>query len=264
LLVASASGVGESCRWKNGVAQSLGALPGAPKEGVARSCNRDGSIVVGEARSSAGSRAYIWDATNGMRELRAVLISDYGLNLTGWTLISAQGITPDGNVIVGTGVNPAGANEGWIARLGCGSVASYCTAGTTTNGCNTLLWASGTASASGAGAFTLTATTVEGQKQGLFFYGVNGAQAVVWGGGPSFLCVKSPLQRMLPQNSGGTSGTCDGVLTSNWNAFVAATPIALGAPFSAGDRVHTQAWFRDPASATTTGLSNALSFVVCP
>lgn len=263
-LASPTFGLGESCRWKNGVAQSLGALPGAAKQGVARSCNRDGSIVVGEAMSTAGLRAYIWDATNGMRELGAVLASDYGLNLAGWTLTSANAITPDGRVVVGVGINPSGHKEGWIARLGCGGFASYCTAGTTTNGCTATLWAAGTPSASGTGSFTLSATSVEGQKQGLFFYSDGGAQAAPWGASTSLLCLKTPMQRMEPQNSGGTSGACSGSLASDWNAFISANPATLGAPFTAGDRFWAQAWFRDPLSAKATSLSNALSFVVCP
>jgi hypothetical protein len=256
--------VGESCRWKNGVAQSLGALPGAAKEGVARSCNRNGSIVVGDAMSTAGRRAYIWDAQRGMRELGSVLVSEYGMNLTGWTLSYAFAMTPDGSVIVGAGTNPSGNVEGWIARLGCGTSMSYCTAGTTTNGCNATLSSSGTPSASGAGEFTLHATGVEGQKQGLFFYGLSGAQASPWGTSSSFLCVKAPTQRMATQSSGGTAGACNGSFASDWNAFIAANPSALGQPFALGDQVQVQAWFRDPPSPKTTSLSNALTFVVCP
>ena len=256
--------VGESCRWQNGVAQSLGALPGAVNDGNARSCNRDGSIVVGDALSTAGRRAYIWDAQNGMRELGNVLVSDYGLNLTGWTLTYALAITPDGRVIVGSGTNSAGNTEGWIARLECGGVASYCSSGTTTNGCAAKMWASGTAHASGAGALTLSASGVEGQQQGLFFYGVNGALIQPWGASTSFLCMKSPTQRMGIQSSGGTAGACNGNFASDWTAFVAANPGALGAPFAAGDQVEVQAWFRDPPSPKTTSLSNALSFTVCP
>lgn len=256
--------VGESCRWQNGVAQSLGALPGASNVGNARSCNRDGSVVVGEAASTAGTRAYIWTAAQGMRELRSVLVSDYGLNLTGWTLTYALEITPDGSVIVGIGTNPAGQSEGWIARLTCSSFASYCTAGTTSSGCHAKVWAQGAPSASGAGSFLLTVTGVEGQKQGLFFYGVSGTQALPWSGTASWLCVKAPTQRMAPQSSGGTAGACDGVLASDWNAFLTAYPNVLGTPFAAGDKVQAQAWFRDPPSAKTTGLSNGLSFVLCP
>src|SRR5262249_42234017 len=60
--------------------------------------------------------AFIWDSTNGMRKLRDVLISQ-GANLAGWTLTQATGISADGSIIVGTGINPAGNMEAWLARL---------------------------------------------------------------------------------------------------------------------------------------------------
>lgn len=255
---------GEACRWAGGAVHSLGALPGAVHRGAARSTNRGGSIVVGTAQNSASALvAFIWDAQHGMRDLKQVLEAEYGLSLAGWTLRDATAITPNGDVIVGWGVNPAGATEGWIARLGCGVVTPYCTAGTTTNGCAATLSASGIPSASGAGAFQITAANVEGQKQGLFFYGLSGPTIAAWGTS-SFLCVKSPTQRLPSQGSGGAAGACNGQLSVNWNAYVAATPSTLGAPFAAGDVVYLQAWFRDPPSAKTTALSNALSVVLCP
>jgi hypothetical protein len=56
-----------------------------------------------------------------MRELATVLTSDFGLNLTGWTLSEALGISEvvAGQFkVVGRGVNPSGQAEGWIAQLG--------------------------------------------------------------------------------------------------------------------------------------------------
>jgi len=50
-----------------------------------------------------------------MRLLRDVLTNDCCLNLTGWQLTSARGISTDGNTIVGSGINPAGQYEAWIA-----------------------------------------------------------------------------------------------------------------------------------------------------
>ena len=37
-----------------------------------------------------------------------------GSSLTGWTLTAATAITPDGNTIVGNGIDPQGNTEGWI------------------------------------------------------------------------------------------------------------------------------------------------------
>ncbi len=52
-----------------------------------------------------------------MRSLRDVLVTDYGSDLTGWTLERANGVSPDGLTIVGDGTNPNGDREAWIARL---------------------------------------------------------------------------------------------------------------------------------------------------
>jgi hypothetical protein len=146
----------------------------------------------------------------------------------------------------------------------CANTVVYCTAGTTTNGCTATLSASGVPDADAGAGFTVTATGVEGQKQGLFFYGLSGALAQPWGTGSSFLCIKAPTQRGAAQNSGGTINACNGSLALDWNAFIATNPSALGNPFAGGETGWIQAWFRDPPSPKSTNLSNAIQFTVCP
>jgi Tol biopolymer transport system component len=142
----------------------------------------------------------------------------------------------------------------------------FCTAGTTTNGCVASISGTGTPSASSGAGFTIAVASVEGQKQGILFYGVDnsGFAPLPWGTSSSFLCVKQPTQRTPPQNSGGALNACNGAFALDWNAFIAANPSALGQPFTAGQHVFAQAWFRDPPSPKTTHLSNALEFVVQP
>jgi hypothetical protein len=53
-------------------------------------------------------------------------------------------------------------------------------------------------------------------------------------------------------------------LALDWSAYVASNPLTLGAPFSAGQRLWAQGYFRDSASAKTTALSNALAVILCP
>lgn len=143
-------------------------------------------------------------------------------------------------------------------------VTSYCTAGTSSAGCVATISASGVPDANAGSGFTLRASNVEGQRQGLIFYGLSGRVAFNWGTTSSFLCVKSPLQRTFPQSSGGAAGACNGQLATDWNQFSATYPGALGAPFAGGEVVQAQAWFRDPPNAKTTSLSDALEFVVQP
>ncbi|MEM6286427.1 MAG: hypothetical protein AAF845_04665 [Bacteroidota bacterium] len=51
-----------------------------------------------------------------MRSLQAVL-GEQDANLSGWTLREATGISADGNVVVGWGINPDGNVEAWRAEL---------------------------------------------------------------------------------------------------------------------------------------------------
>ncbi|MBL8804140.1 MAG: FG-GAP repeat protein [Planctomycetes bacterium] len=142
---------------------------------------------------------------------------------------------------------------------------TYCTAGTSTNGCVPSISSTGWPSIAATSGFSINVANVEGQKQGLVFYGLSGRTATVWGaGGSSFFCVKAPTQRMQAQSAGGTSGLCDGVFSEDWLAYLATHPIALGQPFAAGTTVNAQAWYRDPPAVKSTNLSNALEFVTQP
>lgn len=148
--------------------------------------------------------------------------------------------------------------------LGCGSTVSYCTSGTTTHGCTPHIAGNGTASASAASGFTLDVTGMEGAAPGLIFYGVSGRTASPWGASSSFVCVLPPTQRTGAQAGSGAAGSCNGTMSVDWNLFVAGHPNALGAPFSAGQLVDAQGWFRDPPSPKSTMLTDALEFPVCP
>jgi probable HAF family extracellular repeat protein len=108
-----------ACRWtnENGL-EDLGSLPGkniTHPTGV----SDKGSIIVGGGwKDGTNGQAYIWDSIHGMRDLKTVLQTEYGLNLTGWTLEVADAISPDGKIIVGTGTNPSGQKEAYRVVLG--------------------------------------------------------------------------------------------------------------------------------------------------
>lgn len=98
----------------------LGDLPGGVLNSFAWAVSGDGSIIVGEGATGDSvddKEAFIWDAAHGMRNLRELLISDFGLDLDGWILNAARGISADGNTIVGYGVNPQGYQESWVAVI---------------------------------------------------------------------------------------------------------------------------------------------------
>lgn len=154
---------------------------------------------------------------------------------------------------------------GFVYSPSMSCLTAYCTAGTTTNGCLPAMTGVGTPSASATSGFDISIDNVEGAKSGIVFYGVSGPSNSPWSAGSSsFLCVKAPTQRMSAQNSGGTSGSCDGQLVEDWNAFMSANPAALGQPLMGGEVVWAQGWFRDPPAAKTTNLSSGLEFQVLP
>jgi probable HAF family extracellular repeat protein len=85
----------------------------------------DGSVIVGSASGGSfpdqqGNSKFIWDSVHGSRNLHKLLIDEYGLgdSLTGWTLDRVRGISGDGRTAVGSGFNPNGQLEAWVAYLG--------------------------------------------------------------------------------------------------------------------------------------------------
>ncbi len=98
----------------------LGFLPGGSSS-EARAVSADGSVVVGTGSNSSTNTPIIWDASHGLRDLQQVLTNDYGLNLMGWTLTDAEGVSADGDTFIGTGTDPNGIQEAWIATIAvCG------------------------------------------------------------------------------------------------------------------------------------------------
>jgi len=114
-----ASAESEALIWtSDGEMVRLGKLPGM-QFSVATAVSADGSVVFGQSQEESPEvmEAFIWDATNGMRNLRDVLVDDCGLDLSGWTLRIPRDASDDGLTIVGEGLNPSGDYEGWIAVL---------------------------------------------------------------------------------------------------------------------------------------------------
>ena len=95
---------------------------------------------------------------------------------------------------------------------------SYCTAGISASGCQASIGSSGTPSASAPSGFSLIIGGVEGQKDGLFFFGTNGRQGNPWGNGTSYQCVVPPVKRTPLIAGVGTIGTCDGTFSYDLNA----------------------------------------------
>ena len=94
----------EAFRWtaEEGMV-GLGDLPGGDFASSARSASLGGAVIVGHSTISAvgtqgSTDAFIWTSSGGMRSLRDLLVTDYGLDLTGWTLGGASDVSSDGTV----------------------------------------------------------------------------------------------------------------------------------------------------------------------
>jgi hypothetical protein len=217
------------------------------------------------SNSTGGDATFeFYDANNALISTEIALFpNDCAWRWFGWQSCSA-GIRR----IVVTGINTSG--QGYVDMDGleadfavpssCNTnPTAYCTSGTTTSGCNASISAAANPSANFSTPCFVNVNNVEGQKTGIVFYGLE-ALPQPWcpSGTTSFLCVKPPTARTFAANSGGTVGQCDGSFLLDWNAFHAALPGSLGTPFSPGDKVYLQAWFRDPASCRGTSLSDGL------
>lgn len=113
----SASG-DEAFRWTQGSGMvGLGDLAGGGFSSVASACSADGRVVVGASLSAMCFEAFVWTPTSGMRSLQDILTTDFGVNLDGWMLYNATGISDDGLTIVGYGSNPAHQYEAFVVRF---------------------------------------------------------------------------------------------------------------------------------------------------
>lgn len=108
----------EAFRWTEATGmEGVGTLPGDTSSS-ALAVSADGSVVVGlSCRGLEGDTAFIWDPVHGIRSLRDLLVNEYDLDLTGWMLRGASGISADGRTIVGYGLDPSGRDRAWVAVL---------------------------------------------------------------------------------------------------------------------------------------------------
>ena len=143
---------------------------------------------------------------------------------------------------------------------------AYCTAGTSASGCQALLSASGTPSATAPSGFWLQAASVEGAKDGLFYFGTSGQQAAPWGNGTSYQCVAPPVKRGGLLGASGTVGSCEGSFSQDMNALWCPTCPKPGHNPGWGTVVQAQLWYRDPLNTSnqSTSFSDALEFLVQP
>jgi probable HAF family extracellular repeat protein len=97
-------------------------LPGVGPTTIAQAVSGDGNVVVGAALNGNGQAvAFAWDAYNGSRSVPALLESQ-GVDLDGFRLGKASGVSFDGLTLVGIGLpRDSLIFQPWIARLDPGT-----------------------------------------------------------------------------------------------------------------------------------------------
>jgi uncharacterized membrane protein len=85
----------------------------------AQALSDDGSTIVGWAQGPniGDSLAVVWDGDGHARRLDHWLSAEHQVDLTGWSLVAATGVSGDGRTIVGYGINPDGRTQAFAAVI---------------------------------------------------------------------------------------------------------------------------------------------------
>jgi hypothetical protein len=154
----------------------------------------------------------------------------------------------------------------WVVGLDNARIAAelpattYCIAKTSSQGCAPAVTLSGTPSASSSSPFLVGAQQVINNKNGILFYGFAPYNVPFQGG---TLCVTGVVRRTPAQWSGGNGGAddCSGSFSYDFNARIQSGADPL---LTVGEQVFAQYWYRDPASSSGSGLSDAAQFTIQP
>ncbi len=85
--------------------------------GSVNTMSADGTILAGgNILTSAPHSAFYWTAETGTRYVHEVM-AGYGIDLTGWSIRTVQGMSADGRSFMGDGINPQGQWETWYATI---------------------------------------------------------------------------------------------------------------------------------------------------
>lgn len=140
----------------------------------------------------------------------------------------------------------------------CPPVVAYCVAKINSAGCVPSVSSAGVPTISNSSTFFVTAHSVLNQKLGHMFWGQTPSALPFYGGTK---CVAAPTLRTPNQNSGGSAAgnDCTGAYSFQFD-----NNYMLAQGLTAGDAIYCQFWSRDPADPKTVGLTDGLSFTICP
>jgi len=234
----------------DGVGEILAGAPGYTTVGAGGSILNKGLVAV--FSGATGSRCATITGSSG--------------DLLGDSIAGAiQDLDGDGFeefVFAGSLSDAGGVDSGVVKcyRLFPVAPATYCTGKVNSLGCTPAISFSGSPKAIPSAPFLISANNFINQKTGLLFYSHIPATTAFQGG---FKCAGDPVWRTEVLDSGGTtSGSdCTGTYSLDFNARIQS---AVDPSLVAGAEVFAQYWSRDPQTASTTSLSNALRFLINP
>lgn len=144
---------------------------------------------------------------------------------------------------------------------GGGGITIYCTSKVNSVGCTPAIAFTGTPSATAGSGFTISASNVINNKNGLIFYSTVGPNGLAFQGG--HLCAKPPIKRTGVLSSGGNPppNDCSGTYSFDFNVHIAG---GTDPNLIQGAKVWAQWWARDPGfnPPDNTSLSDALEFTI--
>ena len=94
-------------------------MPDGGPVSAARAVSANGAVIVGAINDNSNpttARAFRWTQADGVQSISSLLQAS-GVDLTGWQLTEAMGVSADGSIIVGNGINPSGNPEAWRAFI---------------------------------------------------------------------------------------------------------------------------------------------------
>ncbi len=136
---------------------------------------------------------------------------------------------------------------------------AYCPAGVSVAGCSARLGGVGEPSVLAGSGLSLVTSELDGLRSTVTFLSASYPLVQPWAPtSTSFLCTTPPVVRASVQLSSGSPGQCNGAVSIDASALVAA------AAWLPGTLVFAQTWYRDPLAPKASHLSNAISFELTP
>jgi hypothetical protein len=99
-----ANGNRQAVYWRGSSATALGFLAGATLSSQSLATNANGSVIVGKSSGTSGDLAWRWTAASGMQDLN-LFATNAGINLGGYVLTDAVGLSDNGDYLAGNAVN---------------------------------------------------------------------------------------------------------------------------------------------------------------